>query len=454
MMVISVVLGFVIMILFKKRIKLALLSILVFFVSAVVLTGVYPGVYQKFIVDPEELGRETPYLERDIKYTRLAYNLDKLTELEYSVGDLTAEDIAENEDIIENIRILDHRAARDTYGQQQEIRLYYDFVDVDVDRYMIDGKLTQVFLSARELNQTSLPEQAQTFNNLMFKYTHGFGLVMSPTNKMTEQGMPSYLIQDIPPQSAHFQITEPRIYFGEVTDNDVIVNTGLKEFDYPLGNDNAEYVYEGKLGIPMTFTNKVSLALRDMQLKYLLSNYITAESQYLETRTIRDRAYRIAPFLQYDADPYLVLGEDGKLYYVLDAYTASNRYPYSKAVDEAGRTNYLRNSVKVTVDAYSGEVEFYIFDQEDPIIRVYQSIFPELFKEAEEMPQDLQKHMRYPEYLFNVQSLILRVIQQSFITEKIGGNLLKNTIMVNSRPRSRITLSFACQVKKSLNLSR
>ncbi|PKM88739.1 MAG: UPF0182 family protein [Firmicutes bacterium HGW-Firmicutes-12] len=413
MMVISVVLGFVIMILFKKRIKLALLSILVFFVSAVVLTGVYPGVYQKFIVDPEELGRETPYLERDIKYTRLAYNLDKLTELEYSVGDLTAEDIAENEDIIENIRILDHRAARDTYGQQQEIRLYYDFVDVDVDRYMIDGKLTQVFLSARELNQTSLPEQAQTFNNLMFKYTHGFGLVMSPTNKMTEQGMPSYLIQDIPPQSAHFQITEPRIYFGEVTDNDVIVNTGLKEFDYPLGNDNAEYVYEGKLGIPMTFTNKVSLALRDMQLKYLLSNYITAESQYLETRTIRDRAYRIAPFLQYDADPYLVLGEDGKLYYVLDAYTASNRYPYSKAVDEAGRTNYLRNSVKVTVDAYSGEVEFYIFDQEDPIIRVYQSIFPELFKEAEEMPQDLQKHMRYPEYLFNVQSLILRDYQMS-----------------------------------------
>lgn len=405
---VSVILGLFIVIFFNKRLKLALFSILIFFVAAVALTGIFPGLYQKFIVEPEELGRETPYLERNIKYTRLAYDLDKLTEVEYPVGDLTAEDLAENQDIIDNIRILDHRAARNTYGQQQEIRLYYDFADVDVDRYVVDGKLTQVFLSARELNQASLSDQALTFNNLMFKYTHGFGLVMSPTNKVTEQGMPSYLIQDIPPQSSLFKVNEPRIYFGEVTHNNVIVNTGLKEFDYPLGNDNAEYLYEGKKGIPMTFMNKLFLTIRDMQFKYLLSGYITSESQYLETRNVRDRVYRIAPFLRFDPDPYLVLGEDGKLYYMLDAYTATNRYPYSKAVDDSGTINYLRNSVKATVDAYSGEVNFYIIDREDPLIQSYQGVFPGLFKDIETMPEDLREHIRYPEYLFNVQSLILR----------------------------------------------
>lgn len=405
---VSLILGLFIAIFFSRRLKSALLSILVFFIAAVVLTGIVPGLYQKFIVDPEELGRETPYLERNIKYTRHAYNLDKLTEVEYPVGDLTAQDLADNQDIIDNIRILDHRATRNTYGQQQEIRLYYDFADVDVDRYLVDGKLTQVFLSARELNQSSLSQQAMTFNNLMFKYTHGFGLVMSPTNKVTQQGMPSYLIQDIPPQSANFSVKEPRIYFGEVTDNNVIVNTELKEFDYPLGNDNAEYLYEGKKGIPMTYINKVLLTVRDMQLKYLLSGYISSESQYLETRNVRDRVYRIAPFLRYDPDPYLVLGEDGKLYYILDAYTASNRYPYSKAVDDAGTVNYLRNSVKATVDAYSGEVNFYISDRDDPLIRAYEGIFPGLFKDVAAMPEDLRSHIRYPEYLFNVQSLILR----------------------------------------------
>lgn len=408
MMVLALVLGIVIMFTFKNRMRFALLSIAVFFAAAVLFTGFLPGVYQKLIVDPEELGRETPYLERNIKYTRLAYNLDNLTEVEYPVGDIAAADLAKNKDIIENIRILDHRAAKSTYSQQQEIRLYYDFVDVDVDRYLIDGKLTQVFLSARELNQLALPEQAKTFNNLMFKYTHGFGLVMSPTNTVTEQGLPNYLIHDIPPKSSLLEVKEPRIYFGEVTDNNVIVNTGLKEFDYPLGNDNAENVYEGKKGIPMTFINKVLLTIRDMQFKYLLSNYINADSQYLETRNIKDRAYRIAPFLLYDDDPYLVLGKDGKLYYFLDAYTATNRYPYSKAVDQAGHINYLRNSVKVIVDAYSGETTFYIFDKEDPIIKVFQRIFPQLFKEAEEMPEDLRSHTRYPEDLFNVQSAILQ----------------------------------------------
>lgn len=408
MMIVSAALGIAIIILFKKRLKLAVFTLVGFFAAAAVLTGFLPGLYQRFIIDPEELIRETPYLERNIKYTRLAYNLDNLTEVEYPVGDLTAQDLEDNRDIIDNIRILDLSAAQRSYGQQQEIRLYYDFADVDVDRYMIDGKLTQVFLSARELNQASLPDQARNFNNLMFIYTHGFGLVMSPANTVDAQGLPNYLIQDIPPVSRNFEITQPRIYFGEVTDTNVIVNTELKEFDYPLGNNNAEYLYEGKLGIPMGFLNKISLALRDVQIKYLLTSYITPESQYLETRNVVDRAHRIAPFLQFDPDAYLILGEDGKLYYMLDAYTYSDRYPYSVAVDGARRFNYIRNSIKIIVDAYSGEINFYIADQEDPVIRVYQKIFPTLFKEFEAMPEDLQKHVRYPEYIFDVQSLILR----------------------------------------------
>jgi len=408
MMILSLILGAYIVMTFRKNIRFALIGVVVFFAASAVLTGIFPGFYQKLVVDPDELGREKPYLERNIEYTRLAYGLDKLTEVDYPVGELTAQDLTENEDIIKNIRLLDHRATKSTYSQQQEIRLYYDFADVDGDRYMIDGQLTQVLLSARELNQKSLPEQARTFNNLMFKYTHGFGLVMSPARAVTETGLPQYYIKDIPPVSVNLPVTEPRIYFGETTDNNVIVNTGLKEFDYPLGDDNQEYLYQGKKGIPMTFLNKILLTIRDMQYKYLLSDYITSDSQYLETRNIKDRAARIAPFLLYDGDPYLVLGEDGRLYYFLDAYTFSDKFPYSQAVDGQGSSNYLRNSVKVTVDAYSGEINYYIFDREDPIIRVYSNIYPDLFKPAESMPADLREHVRYPENLFNVQSHILR----------------------------------------------
>ncbi len=408
MMVLSLLFGLVIMISFRRRLKLAMLAIAGFLAAAVLISGIYPGLYQKFVVDPDELGRETPYLERNIEYTRLAYGLDKLTEVEYPVGDISAKDISANRDIIDNIRLLDHRETMNTYAQQQEIRSYYDFVDVDSDRYMIDGKLTQVMLSGRELNQDSLPEQARTFNNLMFKYTHGFGVAMSPANAITDTGLPKYLIQDIPPQSSVFQIKEPRIYFGEATKSNVIVNTGLKEFDYPVGDNNQEYLYEGKKGIPMTFLNKALLSIRDMQLKYMLSDYIKPESQYLETRSIRDRVQRIAPFLIYDNDPYLVIGEDGKFYYLLDAYTFTDLYPYSDSYDDAGSVNYMRNSVKITMDAYSGEVGFYLFDENDPIIKTYNSIYPGLFKKAGEMPEDLRSHVRYPEDLFTVQSLMLR----------------------------------------------
>lgn len=407
MIVLSLLVGVFIIFTFTKRIRLALLSIVAYFLLTVAITGVYPGLYQRFSVDPDELGREAPYLEHNIRYTKLAYGLDNLSEVEYPVGELTAKDISANREIIDNIRLLDHRATKNTYGQQQEIRLYYDFVDVDVDRYLVNGKLTQVMLSARELNRQSLAEQARTFNNLLFKYTHGFGLVMSPANAISENGLPQYLIKDIPPQSTAFPVTEPRIYFGEATKDYVIVNSGLKEFDYPQGDDNAEYDYQGKHGIPMTLMNKLFLTVRDAQIKYLLSDYIKPTSQYLETRNIKDRVNRIAPFLLYDQDPYLVLGKDGKLYYLLDAYTYTDKYPYSQAV-ENGSLNYLRNSVKVVLDAYTGQVSFYIFDQTDPLIKVYDAIYPGLFQAAAAFPADLKEHIRYPEDLFTVQSHMLR----------------------------------------------
>ncbi len=408
MLILSLVLGIFVFFSLRKNIKRAVYALVIYFLAAAVLTGFFPQVYQKIVVDPDEIARELPYVKHNIAYTRQAYNLDNLTEKEYSVGELSTANIKENEDIIENIRLLDHRATLSIYGQQQENRFYYQFMDVDVDRYLINGKPTQVFLSARELNKKAVAESMGTFNNLMLKYTHGFGLVMSQANTIDKTGLPQYLIKDIPPRSVVGEVTEPRVYFGEATSDNIIVRTGLKEYDYPLGDDNQEYFYEGKLGIPMTFVNKVFLALRDTQFRYLFSDYITSESLYLETRNISQRAQRIAPFLYYDQDPYLVLNEEGELFYLLDAYTVTNKYPYSQVADKKVGFNYMRNSVKIVVNAYSGAIDFYLFDEEDPMIRVYSKIYPGLFKSKGEMPADLRQHVRYPEDYFNVQAMMLR----------------------------------------------
>jgi uncharacterized membrane protein (UPF0182 family) len=408
MMILSLVIGVFVFFTIRKNMKRAFLAVAVYFILGAVLTGFFPSLYQKFVVDPDEMGKELPYLRHNINYTRQAYGLADLTEEEYPVGELTAKDINENRDIIDNIRLLDHRATKNIYAQQQENRFYYEFMDVDIDRYNINGKPTQVFLAARELNKKAVAESMGTFTNLMFKYTHGFGLVMSQANIVDKTGLPQYLIKDIPPRSSMGEVKEPRIYFGEATNDNIIVNTGLKEYDYPLGDDNQEYLYQGKKGIPLTFLNKVFLSLRDTQYKYLFSNYITAESKYLETRNVKARVKRIAPFLLYDQDPYLVLSQEGDLYYLLDAYTVTDKYPYSQAVDKKGTFNYIRNSVKVVVNAYSGEVDFYLFDKEDPLIKVYRNIYPALFKDKEEMPEDLRAHIRYPEDIFNIQSLMLR----------------------------------------------
>ena len=403
----SLVSGLLIAVSARHKLRRAALAFGAFLILNIAVIGALPQAYQQFIVAPNEISQETPYLERSIKYTNMAYNLDEVEEREYPVGDLTVEDLKNNQDVISNIRLLDQRATLTTYGQQQELRPYYEFADVDVDRYTIDGYQTQVMVSAREMNQEELPQQAQSFNNQMFQYTHGFGLVMSPANRTTSTGLPDYFIKDIPPVSTNLTVSQPRIYFGEKTENNVIVKTKLAEFDYTDGENNKEYFYEGDSGIPMTLGNRLLLSFRDMQYKYLFSGYITGDSRYLETRNVRERAARIAPFLWYDTDPYVVLTDEGRLVYIIDAFTQTGRYPYSEAANEIGY-NYIRNSAKVTVDAYSGEINFYLFDEEDPIVATYAKIYPGLFKARSDFPEDLMEHVRYPEAMFQVQSQMLQ----------------------------------------------
>ncbi len=404
---ISLIIGLVVMLRSRRYLKQAAVAFVCYLLLSFLLQEVIPGFYQQFVVDPNEISREQPYIQRNIEFTNRAYHLNNLEEREYPVGLLSLEELTANRDVIEHIRILDQGATHTTYSQQQELRRYYNFSDVDVDRYIIDDKYTQVMVAAREMDQSKLPEQSQNFNNRLFQYTHGFGLAMSPANKVTATGLPDYLIKDIPPVSRQLKISQPRIYYGEMTANNVIVKTQLAELDYTDGEQNKDYFYEGEGGIPMTFLNRLLLSLRDMEYRYLFSGYITGESLYLETRNVVDRAARIAPFLSYDHDPYIVLTDEGGMVYMLDAYTHTSRYPYSQAYD-ASQMNYLRNSVKITVDAYSGEVNYYIFDGDDPIAATYAKIYPGLFKPGEAMPEDLKSHVRYPEAMFQIQSRMLQ----------------------------------------------
>ena len=403
----SVLFGLVIAVSGRRGIRRGAWALGIYLVVSFLVLGILPGAYQQFIVDPNEISREQPYISRSIDYTKLAYSLDEVETVEYPVGQLSIEELKANQDIIDNIRILDQNATHTTYSQQQELRRYYEFADVDVDRYVVDGKYTQVMVAAREMNPAEIPEQSKNFNNLMFQYTHGFGVAMSPANKVTSTGLPDYLVKDIPPVSKGITITQPRIYYGELTYDPVIVKTELAELDYTDGDNNKDYFYEEESGIPMKGLNRLLLAFRDMEYRYLFSGNINGDSLYLETRNVMDRAARIAPFLSYDNDPYLVITDEGRLVYMLDAYTHTNRYPYSQAYNDSG-LNYLRNSVKVTVDAYNGEVNFYIFDEKDPIAATYAGIYPSLFKSREEMPGDLRRHVRYPEAMFEIQSLMLQ----------------------------------------------
>jgi uncharacterized membrane protein (UPF0182 family) len=365
---------------------------------------VYSSMLQRFAVTPDEQVRESPFIQHNIEATRRAYALDLVEARELS-GDelLTRDDIDRNAATLENVRLWDHQPLLDTFGQLQEIRTYYDFASVDNDRYRIDGRMRQVMLSARELNSASLPNR--TWVNERLTFTHGYGLTLGPVNQVTSEGLPVLFVQNLPPETIpDLPITEPSLYFGELSNDYAIVRTDTREFHYPRGDDNVFASYEGTGGVPLdTLWRKLVFAVRFGAYQMVLSDDINAESRILFHRNIRERVQEIAPFLTFDQDPYLVIA-DGRLVWLYDAYTTSNRFPYSTPATSS--LNYIRNSVKVAIDAYHGTTTFYLADAQDPVAATYARSFPTLFRPLSEMPQALRDHIRYPEDIFGIQAAI------------------------------------------------
>lgn len=403
--VIAIIVGIILLInLFRKSYKILFWALGFWLIVSFIFGNIYPGLVQRFQVEPNEIAKESEYIRYNIDMTLKAYGLDDLTVKTFDVKDnLTPEIINTKRGTIDNIRLWDSRPLRSTYRQLQGLRQYYTFNDVDIDRYLIDGKYQQVMLSARELDQSRLSSQAQTWINQVLKYTHGYGAVMSPVNMVTTEGLPEFFIKDIPPRlSVDLELNNPAIYYGEITNNYVIVNTKSKEFDYPVGSKNAYTDYQGTGGVPLNnFLKKVIYALRYGNIKLLLAQDITGDSRIMYYRNIKERVRKVAPFLRYDNDPYLVISE-GRLFWIQDAYTTTNRFPYSQPVGNIG--NYIRNSIKVVIDAYNGDMKYYIIDKNDPLARTYQRIFPDLFIDGDQMPEDIRRHLRYPEDLFIIQS--------------------------------------------------
>jgi uncharacterized membrane protein (UPF0182 family) len=362
--------------------------------------GLYPGLLQRYAVEPNEIERERPYIAYNIEYTRLAFGLDRVETRPFTIGDnLSEADLAENEALLQNVRLWDYRPLQAAYQQLQALRTYYQFNEVDIDRYQIDGEQRQVMLAVRELNKADLPFSSWVNRNLEF--THGYGLVMNPVNRATSDGQPEFFIQDLPPRSTtDIEITRPEIYYGEITTDAVFVGSGREEFNYPSGNENVYTSYEGLGGVPLNnFLKRLAFAIRLGETNVLLSDEIDANTRVQFHRQITQRVQQITPFLELDSDPYIVVW-NGRLVWMLDGYTTSDQFPYATPV---GNINYIRNSVKITVDAYDGTVTYYITDENDPIIQTYARAFPNLFQTLDEMPEELQAHIRYPEDLFNIQ---------------------------------------------------
>jgi uncharacterized protein len=388
---------------FTGRPKLGLFmggGVLIFWLAA---GGIYPAIIQHFIVTPNEIDKERPYIERAIEFTRRAYGLDNFQEKDFSaVENLTLDDVRANDATMRNIRLWDHKPLLTTFAQLQEIRTYYDFLHVDNDRYWINGIYRQVSLSPRELAAQSLP--SRNWINEHLTYTHGFGLCLSPVNEYTNEGLPEFFIKDIPPLSTiPLTIKRPEIYYGEMANNYCFVKTKAQEFDYPSGDQNVYTNYQGTGGLPVGgFWRRLLYAVKFGEINILLSTDITSDSRLMIYRQVLDRATRLAPFLAFDHDPFMVISKDGSLYWMLDGYTTSDRFPYSEPTADMG--NYIRNSVKVTINAYSGQVRFYISDPEDPLIQVYSRLFPGVFEPLSAMPEDLRAHIRYPEEFFTIQA--------------------------------------------------
>jgi hypothetical protein len=393
--------------------------------AAIAVGAIYPSLVQRFQVAPNELEKERTYIPRNLEYTRQGFALDRIVEEDYDLatidtGDqagelapITAETIASNPGTIDNVRLWDRRPLRSIYNQIQFFRAYYRFVGVDIDRYNIDGEIRQVVLGARELFPEDLPVESQSWVNSRLQFTHGFGLAMSPTTEFTAEGKPEFFIKDIPPKAGKEslqgqvpQVTVPQIYYGENSADYVIVNSKETEFDFPAIDSttatDTDYAYDGNGGVQLSSVfRRLAYAWEFEDINVLISDAVTSESRIQYRRLIQDRVKQIAPFLRLDSDPYLVVA-DGKLWWIQDAYTVSNHYPYSDPY--RNEFNYIRNSVKAVVDAYTGEVDFYIFDEEDALIQTYARVFPSLFKPGEEMPKALQSHVRYPRDFFSIQA--------------------------------------------------
>ncbi|MBB6444124.1 UPF0182 family membrane protein [Bacillus benzoevorans] len=358
-------------------------------------------VVQNYVVEPNEFQREKPYLKHNLNYTRQAYNLEdiKVTEHPGNQESLNAQMIRNNELTINNVRINDARPLLDIYNQLQTFRTYYQFNDIDVDRYDIDGEYQQVFVGARELNTQDLPDQAQTWVNKTLRYTHGYGIAMSQVNKVTSQGQPQYIVKNLPPEGV-VNVERPQVYFGELDYPNVIVNSAVDEFDYPSGEENKTNIYEGDKGIQLSGWNRFLFALNEGSLRMFVSDQLSNKSQLLDTRNIVDRVKRIAPFFEYDEDPYIVVRDDGTLVWIIDAYLVEQGYPYAENFQ--GNLNYIKNAAKVMIDAYTGEVQFFVTEPDEPLLKTYENIFPKLF--TTEIPEDVQHHFRYPERLFSIQA--------------------------------------------------
>ena len=375
-----------------------------------VVVGMVGWYVNSFIVKPNELVRETPFIAHNIEMTRQAYGLDRFAQHEFPAETtIGAADAANNQPTLQNIRLWDWHALQDTLRQIQEIRTYYDFPDIDIDRYEIDGTLRQVMLATRELNVEKLPVSSRNWINEKLIYTHGYGITMNPVNGFTAEGLPTLMLSNMPVQSTvrGLTVTRPEIYFGEVTNTDVYVKTRQQEFNYPQGDANNLTSYQGNGGIEVGgFLRRVLLAFdRGDIAKLPFSDDVNSGSRLLMRRNVRDRVAALAPFLTFDQDPYIVVGEDGRLCWIMDAFTSSESYPYSTHYNLDNRPlNYMRNSVKAVIDAYDGTTTFYVFDSEDPILAAYRGIFPALFKDASAMPAGLRKHVRYPEMLLKLQA--------------------------------------------------
>ena len=423
-----VVAGLFIASLWRRGFSLPITSISLYFLIFLAISGLYPWIQQSVVVEPNELDKEAPFIDHNLKFTRQAYGLTNVQREEFAVeNSLDTVALAQNRATLDNLRLWDYRTLLSTYQELQSLRLYYRFHDVDIDRYTLDGDYRQVMLAARELDYSNVPAAAQNWVNERLKYTHGYGLAMSPVNQVTVEGLPDFFIKNIPPvSSTDIEISQPRIYYGEETNHYIYTGTSTDEFDYPQGNDNATNNYDGSGGVAIgSFARRLAYAFDFSTFKPLISNYFTDSTKVHYHRNIITRARQIVPFLQLDSDPYLSL-IDGRLKWIMDGYTTSDRYPYSEPIasspdagvllssetqlaDIARRgTNYIRDAAKVVIDAYDGSLTVYPIDDTDPILATYQKIFPALFTPLESASEDLRSHFRYPLNLFQIQSQIYR----------------------------------------------